>query len=81
MVGYKGQKYNIGLFGSWATGSDYLDGEDRIIPADFQRTSFGIKGGFLPTSNQTIEFSAFINQADSHPCSGEMISSDGTRRS
>jgi iron complex outermembrane receptor protein len=63
MVGLGGKKYNVGLFGSWATGDDYNDGSNRIIPADFQRSSFGIKAGLLPTSNQTIEVSAFINQA------------------
>ncbi len=63
MVGIAGAKYNIGLFGSWAEGNDYTDGEDRTIPADFQRSSFGIKSAFNPSEHQTFEISAFQNKA------------------
>lgn len=63
-IGLAGNSYDIGLFGSWAEGNDYQDGEDRVIPADFSRSSVGVNSAFKLSDQQTFELSAFFNKAN-----------------
>ena len=63
-IGLAGTNYTIGLFGSWAEGNDYQDGDDRTVQADFQRSSFGLKSAVKASDAHTFELSAFYNQAE-----------------
>ena len=50
LIGVSTEKYNLGFFGSWSQGDDYKSGNGTVIPADFQRGSFGTKNIAKPKS-------------------------------
>jgi iron complex outermembrane receptor protein len=41
VIGFSSANYDIGIFGSWSGGNDYLSGTGGKIPADFSRGSIG----------------------------------------
>ncbi|GAB2499090.1 TonB-dependent receptor domain-containing protein [Algoriphagus taiwanensis] len=41
-VGFQGAKYDVGILGSYSKGNDYLDGDGKPIPANFQRGTLGL---------------------------------------
>lgn len=55
-IGFRGSRYDLGIFGSWSEGGDYTDGNGNTIPAEFLRGSFrtelGLKIAGEPISNQ-----------------------------
>lgn len=63
MIGVGGERTNVSLFGSWANGNDYKDGDGNIVAADFNRSSIGAKLALKVTDDQTIEINAFQNKA------------------
>jgi iron complex outermembrane receptor protein len=63
LIGLSGKKYDLGIFGSWSQGSDYLDGEGNTIPSGFNRGSFGTSLGLKLSSNQNLTISATRNLA------------------
>lgn len=62
-VGLSNKSYNATIFGAWAQGNDYKAGNGQIMPADFQRGSFGTNLGFKITSNQELSITANYNFA------------------
>ena len=63
MLGFRGNFYDLGFFGSWSQGNDYIDGNEIAVPADFQRGSFGTNLGFKLSNRQKIVFSVTRNLA------------------
>ncbi|MFH1120404.1 MAG: TonB-dependent receptor [Bacteroidota bacterium] len=62
-IGMSSRKYNLRLFGSFAKGTDYKDGEGVSVPADFMRASLGASLGIKLTGNQNTTISATRNIA------------------
>jgi len=63
LIGIRGQKYELGIFGSYSQGDDYTAGNDSIMQAAFLRESFGANLGIKLTDNQEIRLSANKNIA------------------
>jgi iron complex outermembrane recepter protein len=63
IIGFSGEKYDLGIFGSWSQGNDYLDGEGNAVPSGFMRGSFGTMLGLKIINNQQISISATRNLA------------------
>ncbi len=63
LLGFNGQNYDLSLFTSWAEGNDYEDGENRSVPGDFLRGSFGTKVHLKLSEQQQLGFSATRNLA------------------
>ncbi|MEN8249888.1 MAG: TonB-dependent receptor plug domain-containing protein, partial [Bacteroidota bacterium] len=63
LIGFKATKYDIGVFGSYSTGSDYTDGNGEKVLANFSRSSLGTIIGFNINENQSITLSATHNLA------------------
>ncbi len=64
VIGFSGEKYNLGLLGSWSSGEDYKDGADISVPAAFSRISYGVNAGIALTENQQLILTASRNVAD-----------------
>jgi iron complex outermembrane receptor protein len=60
MVGLSGKRYDVGLFGSWSQGQDYVDGNGNTVQADFLRGSFGAQAAVQLTDRQQLR--ATINR-------------------
>ncbi|UJP63610.1 TonB-dependent receptor domain-containing protein [Mongoliitalea daihaiensis] len=45
-VGLSGENHDIGIMGSWSAGTDYVDGEGNVVPANFRRGTVGMYGDF-----------------------------------
>ncbi len=63
LIGFSGQKYDLGLFASWSQGDDYQAGNGETVPADFLRGSFGGNLGLKLAANQQLRVSALYNLA------------------
>ena len=63
MVGFHGQNYDLGVFGSWSQGNDYEDGEGRTVPAEFLRGSFGARLGIKLPGAHRLTFTGTRNTA------------------
>jgi len=63
MAGYRNAWIDLGLFGAWSQGQDYQTGEGQIIPASFQRGSFGLQAAVELNENQLVKLSATRNLA------------------
>jgi len=61
LLGFSGQKYNLGILGSWSQGDDYKDGDGNSVPSDFLRGSFGSVLSFKLSTNQQLTISANRN--------------------
>ena len=63
MIGFRGNIYDLGVFGSWSQGNDYTDGDGNNVPSQFLRGSFGAVLGLKVASNQHLSLSATRNLA------------------
>ncbi len=63
LVGVRGEKYELGVFGSWSQGDDYEDGDARTVESDFARGSVGANLGLKISDAQTLKLSATRNFA------------------
>ncbi|HQU74329.1 MAG TPA: TonB-dependent receptor plug domain-containing protein, partial [Calditrichia bacterium] len=63
MGGFRGNRYNLNLFGSFSNGEDYEDGGGVAVPARFQRASAGARLGVSVTENQDLTLSITHNNA------------------
>ncbi len=63
MLNLSQKAINLKVFGSYATGDDYLDGTGTTIPADFLRGSFGTNLGVKLGETQNLNVSATRNFA------------------
>ena len=63
LVGFSGEKYDLGIFGSWSQGNDYRAGNGERVQADFLRVSIGTNLGLKLTGNQQLRVSALYNLA------------------
>ena len=63
MIGFRGKKYELGVFGSWSQGDDYEDGDGRLVQSDFARGSVGATLGLKVANNQLVKLSATRNFA------------------
>ena len=63
LIGFNGKKYDIGVFGSYSTADDYIDGNGNTVSSGFLRGSVGANLGFLISDNQEISISATRNIA------------------
>ncbi len=64
MTGITGRSYDFRLFGAYAKGRDYTDGEGLTIPADFNRLNLGGRLALKAGKKQSIIFSANHNRSD-----------------
>ncbi len=62
-VGFQGNKYDIGVLGSYSTGNDYLDGDGNLVPANFKRGTVGLYADFQPTQKDLVQVSINRNFA------------------
>jgi iron complex outermembrane receptor protein len=54
-VGLTGANHDIGLMGSYSKGSDYVDGNGNIVPANFKRGTLGMYGDFRISSSDLLQ--------------------------
>jgi len=62
-IGMSSKNYDLRLFGSYANGTDYKDGDEVKVPADFMRASIGASLGIKLTQKQKAIISATRNIA------------------
>lgn len=62
-VGFQGEKYDIGILGSYSAGNDYLDGDGNLVPADFKRGTVGLYADFQATQKDLLQVSVNRNFA------------------
>jgi iron complex outermembrane receptor protein len=62
-VGLSTANYQLSLFGAWAEGDDYLDGNGNTQQADFSRGSLGANLGLKLSEKQSLSASATYNRA------------------
>ncbi len=63
LIGFRGESYDLGIFGSWSQGDDYEDGNDNTVPAGFLRSSFGAQLGIRLLPDQRLTLSGTRNLA------------------
>lgn len=62
-IGFQGSNYDIGILGSYSTGSDYRDGDGNPVPADFNRGTLGIYADFQATDRDLVQLTINRNFA------------------
>ncbi len=62
-IGFRGSKYDLGVFGSFAQGTDYTDGDGNTVASGFTRGSLGALLGIQLATNQVLTLSATHNIA------------------
>jgi iron complex outermembrane receptor protein len=80
MVDLSDKALNLKLFGSYAKGYDYCDGDGEMVPANFLRGSFGSNLGIKLNEKQVVSLSATRNFArdTEFPALGMDLISDDT---
>jgi iron complex outermembrane receptor protein len=63
LIGYEKKKYNLGFFGSWSQGFNYVDGNDNEVLARFKRASVGTIMAFKIAEKQKLTLSVTRNFA------------------
>lgn len=63
VVGISGKRYDLGIFGSFAKGSNYTDGDGNSVAARFSRASAGASLGIKISEKQNLNLSATRNFA------------------
>jgi len=63
LLGFSGQRFDLGLFASWSLGNDYIAGDGGKVKGTFSRNSFGANLGIKLADNQQIRLSATRNAA------------------
>jgi iron complex outermembrane recepter protein len=79
-VGFSGQNHDIGILGSWSQGSDYLDGNGAVVPAEFRRGTIGMYSDFKLNASNLIQVNVnrnFARDVD-FPSLGMDLRSDDT---
>lgn len=64
LLNYSNQVTNLKLFGSYATGDDYEDGDGLTVPANFNRRNVGGKLGFKLSDSQQLSAMVANNHAE-----------------
>lgn len=64
MAGITARAYDFRLFGAYARGQDYTDGEGTLIPADFNRLNLGARLAVKAGKKQILTFSANHNRSE-----------------
>ncbi|HHJ49675.1 MAG TPA: TonB-dependent receptor [Phaeodactylibacter sp.] len=64
MAGITARAYDFRLFGAYARGQDYTDGEGTLIPADFNRLNLGAQLAVKAGKRQILTFSADHNRSE-----------------
>ena len=64
MAGITARAYDFRLFGAYAQGHDYTDGEGMLIPADFNRLNLGARLAVKAGKRQILTFSADHNRSE-----------------
>lgn len=64
MLGFSGQRYDLGIFGSWSQGNDYTDGHGDAVAAGYQRSSIGANLGLRISENQQLRITGLYNVAN-----------------
>lgn len=64
LVNYSNKISNLKLFGSYATGNDYEDGDGMTVPANFNRRNIGGKLGIKISEQQQISAMIANNHAE-----------------
>ncbi|OYX24383.1 MAG: TonB-dependent receptor [Algoriphagus sp. 32-45-6] len=62
-VGFQGEKYDIGVLGSYSAGNDYLDGDGNPVPANFKRGTVGLYADFQASEKDLLQISVNRNFA------------------
>lgn len=63
VIGIRNDVVDVSLLGSFSDGTDYKDGDGRVVPSDFTRSSYGIRTGLRLSDDQNISISANRNLA------------------
>ena len=63
MLGLAGKRIDLGFFGSWSRGSDYLDGNGGAVASMFMKGSGGVQLGLKLAERQVLKLSATRNLA------------------
>ncbi|MHA7130177.1 TonB-dependent receptor domain-containing protein [Algoriphagus namhaensis] len=62
-VGFHGENYDIGVFGTYSLGSDYAYGDGNRVPANFKRGSIGLFTDIRATQRDLLQLSVNRNFA------------------
>lgn len=62
-MGFHGKNYDIGVFGTYSSGSDYADGDGNPVPAYFKRGSIGLFADMQATQRDLLQLSVNRNFA------------------
>lgn len=62
-VGFHGSNYDVGVLGSYAAGSDYMDGNGNPVASDFKRGTLGVYADIQASSKDLLQFSINRNFA------------------
>lgn len=62
-VGFNGENHDIGIMGSWSTGTDYADGEGNVVPSSFKRGTLGIYADFKLSHHDLLQVTVNRNFA------------------
>ncbi|MGY6523060.1 MAG: TonB-dependent receptor domain-containing protein [Mongoliitalea sp.] len=62
-VGFSGENHDVGILGSWSTGTDYVDGSGTRVPANFRRGTIGLYGDFSVSKRDLIQMTLNRNFA------------------
>ncbi|MDE0561740.1 TonB-dependent receptor [Algoriphagus sp. NF] len=62
-VGFQGSNYDIGVLGSYSSGSDYQAGNGEMIPGNFKRGTVGIYGDLQVSKRDLLQVSLNRNFA------------------
>ncbi|MFD2200783.1 TonB-dependent receptor domain-containing protein [Shivajiella indica] len=62
-IGFTGENHDIGIMGSYSTGSDYVDGNGNIVPANFKRGTLGMYGDFHISNSDLLQITVNRNFA------------------
>ena len=62
-LGFSGENHDVSFFGAWSQGNDYTTGGGALVPADFNRGSFGSNLGFKFSDDDRLRLSVIYNMA------------------
>lgn len=61
LLGFRGKKYDLNMYGSWSQGDDYKDGNNNVVQSDFLRGSLGTNLAIKLSAQQVVGFSVNRN--------------------
>ena len=62
-IGFNGENHDIGIMGSWSQGTDYVDGDGNVVPANFRRGTVGMYADFKLSHHDLLQVTVNRNFA------------------